>query len=129
MYTPRSQCIHQAYRLRPHLLTGLSYTERRLRRIEAWPQLKQITSRSDPHHLIRLDPLSVFLLFYAVAVMIALYVFSLGFTDLTTQATKYVIIAVVAATFAPILVGGYFYKEWGPITRPIFYKRNKKSEF
>jgi len=61
--------------------------------------------------------------------MIALYVFSPGFTDLTTQATKYVIIAVVAATFAPILVGGYFYKEWGPITRPIFYKRNKKSEF
>lgn len=97
------------------------------RLLNSWPGLEGYgRSDSDREVKPRLDPISTFLLFGAMGSIIALYVFTPGFSDLTTQATKYVIILAAAVIFAPILLGSYIFREWGPIIRPLYHGNAKK---
>lgn len=72
--------------------------------------------------LIRLDPLSLFFIAFAIFTEIAVVVATNAAPDVVAINQKYLIIGGAGAVFAPILIGGYFYdpKELGPISRPLY---------
>ncbi len=89
-----------------------------------------IQKPGDPTRVIRLDPIAIFLLFYALAAMIGVIVFTSGASDVVTYANKYLVITAATAGFAPLLVGTYFYdpRQVGPILRPITFGHFPRKE-
>jgi hypothetical protein len=96
--------------------------------LEKLPQFQR--REKDTAHILRLDPISLFLIFYALTSFIAIIVFTntpivlFGpSTDLGTLAANYLLITAPVAAFAPLLVGSYLYdyKQLGPILRPVTF--------
>lgn len=84
----------------------------------------------DPARVIRLDPIAIFLLFFALAAMIGVIIFTSGASDVVTYANKYLVITAATAGFAPLLVGAYFYdpRQIGPILRPVTFGHFPRKE-
>ncbi len=80
-----------------------------------------IAGPTDTTKIIRLDPISIFLMFFALAAMIGVIVFTQGAPEVVQFANKYLVITAATAGFAPLLVGTYFYdpRQIGPILRPV----------
>lgn len=123
-----------AYRYRPHVGGGrLPYIERRHLRVQAWlDSLPQLQKETGQKHIIRLDPGSVFLIFYALFSFVAIIVLTntpiiIGAvsTDLGNVAANYLLITAPVAAFAPLLVGSYLYdpRQLGPMLRPIIWRK------
>lgn len=84
----------------------------------------------DEKKIIRLDPISVFLLLLATSVFIGILIQSGNqYTDLVSYTQKYFLIFGLGAIFALVGIGKHFYNfgELAPITRPVFDKKGRKK--
>ncbi len=128
------------YRLRPHLDIQRGHKERRTRKVQAWLQsLPSLQKPTDTEHIIRLDPIALFLIFFAVTSFVLVIVLTNTpiniagpATDLGGIAVNYLLITAPIAGFAPLLVGSYFYdpRQLGPILRPVtFGKKFRRESF
>lgn len=77
--------------------------------------------------IIRLDPISIFLILLATAVFIGILIAEPGYTDLVVYTQRYFLIMGLGAILALIGVGKYIYNisELAPITRPVLYGPKK----
>jgi membrane protease YdiL (CAAX protease family) len=125
------------YRLRPHLDISREHKERRSRKVQAWLQTLPSFQKEPDKHIIRLDPIALFLIFFAVTSFVLVIVLTNTpiliagpATDLGSIAVNYLLITAPIAGFAPLLVGSYFYdiRELGPILRPVTWGKKLRRE-
>lgn len=91
----------------------------------------------DQTRLIRLDPIALFLILYAVfSFLLIIVLTNTPFTvfgpttDLGSLAANYLLFFAPIAGFAPLLVGNYIYdpRQLGPILRPVTWGRKLRRE-
>lgn len=85
----------------------------------------------DRRHLVRLDPIMVFLLLLAMAVMVAIWVFTPNTSDLIVFSQKYLYITAAFVIGSVFVGASYLYdpRQWGPIRRPIVNKQGHELFF